>query len=915
RLPAARAASVRSLAGVRFIGPLHPGLKIAPDLGTRPFADPARRATSRLTVTVELFDGGASPEEVAAGIEALGAAVLGVEPAPARRVRARASRQQVEAIARLADVKFIEELGEITYRNNTTRWVVQSNELDATPVWDRGLHGEGQIAGLLDNRLDMNSCFFRDDANNTPGPTHRKVVAYRSSSGQGADSHGTHTGGTIAGDQFPINATTTDNGIAYEAKLAFGNSNDVFGSGSAPSNLYDALRNAHLDGARAHSNSWGDDGTTAYTSWCVDADRFSHDFEESLVLFAETNTGTLRTPENAKNLVAVGASSNGSGADSFCSGGVGPTADGRRKPEIFAPGCSIVSARNANTCGLRTSTGTSMACPAVAGAALLARQYFVDGFYPSGAASAADTLVPSGALMKAVLLNATVDMTSFGGTPPNDGEGWGRLRLDDALYFSGDTRRLALLSDLRNANGLTTGEAIPFALTVNSAAEPLKITLVFTEPAGSLLAADPVVNDLDLVVEAPNGTYLGNDFDAAGVSVTGGPADRKNNVEQVVLSAPVAGTYTVRVSGAAVSQGTQGFALIATGDVDAADGPFLTRDADTIDDAAPTGNADGVLDPGETATLLVDLENVGTEAASAVSAILSSNRPDLVKITRDETSFSDIPEGGVGSSQPPHYALTLEPAAICGDVVRFTLASAASGFTGETSWDLDVGRRRDEFPGASAPLPKKGTVALTVDVVDAFTIEDVQLAIDLSHQNVGELIVELASPPGTIVRLHDASGAGSVDLVGTYGSGLIPDGPGVLGDFNGEASQGTWTLTVQDTTGSNIPKGTLNSWSLKLTATSAYACDPLTCGDTVPGSVGDAVTVEGLNGGDLRLSWPALAGASAYRVWRSDLPTFEGEILVGETAATELVLTGALHNVTTRFYRVRATNGCNWEGP
>jgi len=28
--------------------------------------------------------------------------------------------------------------------------------------------------------------------------------------------------------------------------------------------------------------------------------------------------------------------------------------------------------------------GTSMACPAVAGAATLARQYFMDGFYPTG---------------------------------------------------------------------------------------------------------------------------------------------------------------------------------------------------------------------------------------------------------------------------------------------------------------------------------------------------------------------------------------------------------------------------------------------------------------------------------------------------------------------------------------------------
>ncbi len=915
RLPASRVTEVRGLAGVRFLGPLHSGLKIAPDLGTRPFADPSRRAADRLVVTVELFDGGSGIDAIAAGIEALGAEVLGVEPPPARRLRARATTPQVEAIAGLADVKFIEELGELTYRNNSTRWVIQSNQLDVTPVWDRGLHGEGQIAGVLDSRMDMNSCFFRDDVNNTPGPTHRKVLAYRSSSGQGADSHGTHVAGTVAGDQFPVNATTSDNGVAYEAKIAFGNSNDIFGSGSAPSNLYDALSDAHADGARAHTNSWGDDGTTSYTSWCVDIDRFSHDFEESLVLFAETNTSTLRTPENAKNVVAVGASRNGASADTFCSGGVGPTVDGRRKPEIFAPGCSIVSARNADTCGLRTSTGTSMACPAVAGAALLVRQYFVDGFYPTGAASAPDTLVPSGALMKAVLLNATVDMTSFGGPPPNDGEGWGRLRLDDALYFSGDTRKLAMLADLRNANGLTTGEEIPFVLTVNSAAEPLRVTLVYTEPAGSLLASDPVVNDLDLVVEAPGATYRGNVFDAGGLSVTGGVADAKNNVEQVVLNPPAAGTYTVRVKGAGVNQGSQGFALVATGDVEATDGPFLLHDDDTVSDAAPNGNADGVLDPGETADLVVDLENVGTEDATSVSAILSSGRPDIVKITRNDATFPDIPKGSAASSQAPHFALTLEPAASCGEIVELTLSGSATGFDGDTSWSFDVGRRGDQFPGPAAALRKKGAVSLTVDVADAFTIEDVKLGIDLTHQEVSELLVDLTSPQGTTVRLHDASGAGTADLIGTYDATLVPDGPGVMDDFNGEASQGTWTLTIDDTTGSSVPKGTLNAWSVQLRATAAYDCNPLTCGDAIPAAVGETVTAEDVNGSDLRLTWPAVAGATAYRVWRSDVPSFAGEVMVGETAATELVLLGSVADLTTRFYRVRAINSCNWEGP
>ncbi len=50
--------------------------------------------------------------------------------------------------------------------------------------------------------------------------------------------------------------------------------------------------------------------------------------------------------------------------------------------------------------------GTSMATPLAAGSAALVRQYFLDGFYPSGAATPAAAFAPSGVLVKAVMLGA-----------------------------------------------------------------------------------------------------------------------------------------------------------------------------------------------------------------------------------------------------------------------------------------------------------------------------------------------------------------------------------------------------------------------------------------------------------------------------------------------------------------------------
>jgi len=48
---------------------------------------------------------------------------------------------------------------------------------------------------------------------------------------------------------------------------------------------------------------------------------------------------------------------------------------------------------------------------------------------------------------------------------------------------------------------------------------------------------------------------------------TGGTADRKNTLEQVLLATPAAGTYTVTVRSFNVPNGPQPFSLVVTGNV------------------------------------------------------------------------------------------------------------------------------------------------------------------------------------------------------------------------------------------------------------------------------------------------------------------------------------------------------------
>jgi len=542
---------------VRWVGQYRDEWKLSPEIGRRIYFTPERLAIAargEVLVEITLFSGAPAGPTVEAVGAIEGATVTRVEQIGEDvTIAAVLPRAALPRLARLPDVQFVEDAPDVTLRNNSNRWIVQSNVQDRTPLYDNGIHGEGQILGLMDTRVRESHCSFDDSV--PPGENHRKILAYNAP--EGSDSHGTHVCGTAVGDAGVFDNTR---GIAYLGKLVF---SDI--PSFSENSMYSRLVLHHNQGARVHSNSWGNDGTTAYDGLCRAIDRFSYDYEDSLVLFAVTNQSTLKNPENAKNLVAVGASQDTPNQHRHCSGGRGPTSDGRRKPETYAPGCGTNSSYNGSPCGVTSLTGTSMACPAVAGTAMLVRQYFTDGYYPTGMPLPPDAFTPSGALVKATLLNASVDMTGVPGYP-SETEGWGRVLIDEALYFPGDARRM-IVADVRNAAGLITGQTAQHTFRVRSRDAVLKLTLVFTDPPAAAGANPAYINDLDLEAVAPDGTtYLGNVF-SGGVSVPGGSPDFRNNVEQIHLPFPPTGTWLARIRATAVNVARQGYALVISGDV------------------------------------------------------------------------------------------------------------------------------------------------------------------------------------------------------------------------------------------------------------------------------------------------------------------------------------------------------------
>lgn len=634
-LGGASAAEVAGLGFVKWAGSFESSWKLCPEIGLAALASPERQALSEqgsVRLICSLFDD-ADVNQCLELAKTRGATVRRVVTAGSRRrLVVDIDLDDVQALSNVDDILFIEEDLEPTPRTSSTNWIIQSNDGIgmSTPLWDAGLHGEGQVAGIIDWYMRPDHCAFSE-----PG----KIVAYYGQGGsQSTGYHGTHVAGVLLGDP-PGGSDINLTGIAYESQVVFHNINAV------PFDVEQLLITSHTDGARVHNNSWGFSGVTNYHSSSRDIDAFSRDHEEDLVLVAvENGNGMIQVPENAKNCLAVAATFDAPNQEFRCDGAHGPTVDGRRKPEVLAPGCDSFAADIAQQCGTNSRNGTSFASPAVAALGILARQYFMDGYYPTGVPELADAFVPSGALLRAVLINSAVDMSGIAGYPGTS-EGWGRVLADGGLFFAGDTRKL-VLEDVRHALGLGPGDdPRTHEIEVLGSSEPLKVTLVWTDVPGVEGVSFTPANNLDLEVMLPDQTtYLGNVF-VGGQSATGGSADPVNNVEQVHLSNPPTGVYTIAVKATAIPVDTQGYALVVTGDVAAV---TFSCESATAGDA----NNDGLVNGRDTQDFITAVMEFGgvfdtiAKCASDIGSPCDACAPDGAVDINDVPGFVSLLLGG-----------------------------------------------------------------------------------------------------------------------------------------------------------------------------------------------------------------------------------------------------------------------------
>ncbi len=586
---------------VDWIEPYHPFLRLSPEV--RDLA----ADFGEVGVVLHLFHG-SDRERVAAQLRTLGVEAAFAAGPTFLRAGFRTPVEHLVAIrgdlARMDEVFWVELRGEVRLFNADAVPIVQSGSVDQGRVLaERGLDGTGQVIAVLDTGLELDSCYFRDEAGWPPvnlagevmvNSSLRKVIAYDflDPTEDPADplaydtlGHGTHVAGNAGGAAVGDGSgAAAENGMAPGVRFVVQDGGygvddcaDLPALGCPLLDLTPFLAQAYQQGARIHTNSWGDNENASiqntYSATSEDVDAFVWAHPDLVVVFAAGNAGpapgTVASPSTAKNAISVGGTWNGEGLNVvYALSGRGPTSDGRIKPDVMAPANTTSAGGDGNVetgdCMQDRGVGTSFSAPLVAGAAALVRQYFVEGFHACGAPCPAQGFEPSAALVKAVIINSAERMT-LGGALPGEDQGWGRVALSQALAFPDSGFQLHVVD---GTVAFETSSDPPFGLelTLGESRTPFKVTLVWTDPPSTPAAAVNLVNDLDLSVSCGTRTYRGNVF-SAGKSVPGGRPDRVNNVEQVYLPTPRAGRCRVEVAPGTIVDGPQRFALVIRGDV------------------------------------------------------------------------------------------------------------------------------------------------------------------------------------------------------------------------------------------------------------------------------------------------------------------------------------------------------------
>ena len=403
-----------------------------------------------------------------------------------------------------------------------------NSDYESPLAWELGLNGSGVVVGIADSGIDADHSCFRNLTSDSLGDSQRKLLHINTSidewdsQGHSDYRHGTHTAGSVGchpvstAEEYQVPSAAM--ALGYGTKLVV--QDIVSEEGWLPPDVDYLLLESSEFGAVLHSDSWGDD-TTEYTLRSGDFDAFTREYPWSLPLIAPGNNGgDVLEPANARNVIAIGASTKDDDPRRWNSSVHGPTEAGTRGVFALAPGVSITSARsdgqnNTWNSGHHTLSGTSMSTPTAAGFASIIEQMVRDGWFTGHNESLeivdsrslqpwfsntpsfqhdlllGEGFTPSAPLLKSLLALSTTPLSEEfrnggmgGGTSPNSYDGWGRLNLSEVIDIE-DIQNELMQEDVRpieniwihDSYRLGSGEPIDIINQRKGAGEPIESLL------------------------------------------------------------------------------------------------------------------------------------------------------------------------------------------------------------------------------------------------------------------------------------------------------------------------------------------------------------------------------------------------------------------------------------------------------
>lgn len=424
--------------------------------------------------------------------------------------------------------------------NEASRTLARSDVLFRSPF---NLNGNGVLVGHWDGGAV-------DD--NHPDFGSRVTNLTRS----GVSAHATHTAGTVLGSGVGRASAAGHAPGARMVALSFN------GNPTAERREVKHLYYHHHD-----NHSWGVNpdavsnfGTYNQVGFEFDIDSrdllllpvkaAGNEGQQSEVIIDNFGFDSLSPDSTSKNAMVVGATNDSAQLAGYSSRG--PTQDGRVKPDVVAVGTGVISTRPGG--GYYRAQGTSMAAPGVTGILALLAEMFERG--SDGRRMAPD-------VARGLLIHTAQDAFEPG---PDFRFGWGVADAQAAAELIARDRDTGGQHIVR---GAVRNEArLEYTLSVEAGASSLKVTLSWLDAFLNTTSRRRLVNDIDLFLVDPSGNrQQAWVLDAANPRQ---PATRGrnsvDNVEQVLVSEPAAGVWTVVVEGTDVSDpdlDVQGFVLVS----------------------------------------------------------------------------------------------------------------------------------------------------------------------------------------------------------------------------------------------------------------------------------------------------------------------------------------------------------------